>query len=337
MNQQFFIAIGAGFAAALLFFIPVKGTAFAMTIAMFAALPLMIAGLAFSPAAAFVGAVAGSFALLFGLMLFADIDLGPAFVFCSFFALSAGLPAWWLTRLAWLARPPEAGETPASDGFVWYPLGRLAMWMAILAAGAVVLGVFAAIVRTGSFDAFVTEAAKRIQPVIEQLFGGANSLPGGLRADELARTFVLATGPIMAAWTAAGLALNLWLAGRIALISGQMRRPWFDVPENLELPREILPALAILLALMLIDGLPRALGGIGVAAIGALLVFKGLASLHAGTRASGARTAILAAVYILLLVLFPLPLPLIAALGLATMFSTPRRRPPAPPAARNDN
>lgn len=337
MPQQALVAIGAGLAAALLFFIPVKGTAFAMTIAMFAALPLMIAGLAFSPAAAFVGAVAGTFALLFGLMLFADVDFGAAFVFCAFFALTAALPAWWLTRLAWLARPPFEGETPASDGMVWYPLGRLAMWMGILAAGAVCLGVFAAVARTGSFEAFVTQSAQRIQPVIEQLFGGPKGMPAGLRADDLARTFVLATGPLMAAWTAAGLALNLWLAGRIALVSGQMRRPWFDVPEHLELPREILPALAISLALMLVDGLPRALGGVGVAAIGALLVFKGLATLHANTRRSGARGAILAAVYVLLLVLFPLPLPLFAALGLSAMFARSGRRPPAPPAPRNDN
>ena len=88
---------------------------------------------------------------------------------------------------------------------------------------------------------------------------------------------------------------------------------------------------------MLIEGLPRALGTIGVAAITALLIFKGLAGLHASTRASGARTAILAAVYILLLVLFPLPLPLFAALGLAAMFPKSARRPPAPPAPRNDN
>jgi hypothetical protein len=337
MNQQFFIAVGSGLAAALLFFIPVKGTAFAMTIAMFAALPLMIAGLAFSPAAAFVGAVAGTFALLFGLMLFADVDLGPALIFCSFFAFTAALPAWWLTRLAWLARPAAEGEIASPDGLVWYPLGRLAMWMGILAAGAVFVGLIAAVARTGSFDAFVTQSASRIQPVIEQLFGGAKGLPGGLRSDELARAFVIATGPLMAAWTAAGLALNLWLAGRIAVVSGQMRRPWIDIPENLDLPREILPALGVALSLMLIGGLPRALGGVAAAAIGALLVFKGLASLHASTRNSGARTAILAAIYVLLLVLFPLPLPLFAALGLAAMFTKPGPRPPAPPAPRNDN
>lgn len=337
MNQQFFIAIGSGLAAALLFFIPVKGTAFAMTIAMFASLPLMIAGLAFSSAAAFVGAVAGSFALLFGLMLFADVSFGAAAIFCVFFAATAALPAWWLTRLAWLARPAGEGEPPAPDGFVWYPIGRLAMWMAILAAGAVCLGVLAAVARTGSFEAFVTQSAQRIQPIIEQLFSGERGLPGGLRPDDLARSFVIATGPLMAAWTVVGLALNLWLAGRIALVSGQLRRPWFDLPENLELPREILPALAIALAFMLIDGLLRALGSIAVAAIVTLLIFKGLASLHASTRDSKVRGALLATIYVLLLALFPLPLPLFAALGLAAMFTRPDRRPPAPPAPRNDN
>ncbi len=337
MNQQFFIAVGSGFAAALLFFIPVKGTAFAMMLAMFAALPIMIVGLAFRPAAAFISAVTGTFALLFGLMLLVDVDLAPALIFCSFFAFTAAFPGWWLTRLAWLARPPAENETPASDGLVWYPLGRLAMWTAILSAGAVSLGLLAAIVRSGSFDIFVTESAGRIQPIIEKLFGGPRGLPGGLQASELARTFVMATGPIMAAWTAAGLALNLWIAGRVARASGQMQRPWLAVPEHLELPREILPALAVSFALMLLEGFPRALGTIGVASIVVLLMFKGLAGLHASTRASGARTAILAAVYILLLVLFPLPLPLFAALGLAAMFPKSARRPPAPPAPRNDN
>ena len=338
MNNQFLIAIGSGLAAALLFFIPMKGTMFAMTIAMFAALPLMIAGLAFSPGAAFVGAVAGAFALLFGLMLFADVGLGPAFIFCAYFVLTAALPAFWLTRLAWLARPPEnPGEPAAPDGLVWYPLGRLAMWMAIISGGAVLIGMFAAVAGAGSFEAFVSQSADRIQPVIEKLFGGPKGLPGGLQANDLARTFVLTTGPLMAAWTTMSLALNLWLAGRIAVVSGQMKRPWLDLPENFELPRVILPALAASLALMLVGGLPRAIGSIAAAAIGALLVFKGLASLHASTRASGARTAILAAVYILLLILFPLPLPLFAALGLAAMFPSSGRRPPAPPAPRNDN
>lgn len=335
MAQQLLVSLGSGFAAALLFFIPVKGTAFAMTLAMFAALPLMIAGLAFSPVVALIGAVTGTFGLLLGLMAFADAGLWGSLVFCTFFAATAALPAWWLTRLAWLARPPESGEAPCADGLVWYPLGRLAVWIAGLSAAAAALGLIAAVARAGSFDAFVTQAAGRVQPVIEQLFGGAQQMPAGLRADELARGFILATAPLMAAWTAAGLALNLWLAGRIALVSGQMRRPWLDLPEHFELPRGVLTALALGLIAMLIDGLPRALGGVVVAALAVLLIFNGLASLHTNTRTSRARGAILGANYGALLFLFPLPLPLYAALGIAAMLTKSGRRPPAPPAAND--
>lgn len=335
MAQQLLISLGSGFAAALLFFIPVKGTAFAMTIAMFAALPLMIAGLAFSPAAALIGAIAGTLGLFFGLIAFGDVSSGPAFVFSVFFATTAALPAWWLTRLAWLARPAEPGETATPDNLVWYPLGRIGAWIAGLSAAAAAVGLIAATARAGSFEAFVTDAAARVQPVIEQLFGGGAQLPGGLNAGELARTFIMATAPLMAAWTAAGLALNLWLAGRISLVSGQMRRPWLDLPENFDPPRQLLPALLIALVFTLLGGLPRALAGVVIAAIVVILVFKGLASLHASTRQSGARGAILAAVYGLLFFLFPLPLPLFAALGLAAILTKPGRRPPAPPAAND--
>ena len=70
-----------------------------------------------------------------------------------------------------------------------------------------------------------------------------------------------------------------------------------------------------------------------------------LDALCGEARTLGIRTAvhahspdsILAAVYVLLLVLFPLPLPLFAALGLSAMFARSGRRPPAPPAPRNDN
>jgi hypothetical protein len=171
----------------------------------------MIAGLAFSPAAALIGAIAGTLGLFFGLVTFADVSSGPlSSSACS--SPPAALPAWWLTRLAWLARPAEAGETASADNLVWYPAGRLAAWIAGLSAAAAAVGLIAATARAGSFDAFVTDAAARVQPVIEQLFGGSAQLPGGLNAGELARTFIMATAPLMAAWTAAGLALNLWLA-----------------------------------------------------------------------------------------------------------------------------
>lgn len=339
MPQQLLIAIGAGLASALLFFIPVKGTPFAMSIALFASLPLMIAGLAFSPASALFGAVAGSLGLLFGLLVFTEVGFAQSAIFSLFFAATAALPAWWLTRLAWLGRPPEPHETPAPDGLVWYPIGRLLAWMAALGAAAAIAGVLAAVARWGSFDAFMTESTRRIIPMIEAMFdmrsGGESALPAGMTAQELARTFIMATAPVMAGWTVAGLALNLWLAGRIALVSGSLRRPWLDVPENFDPPGSMVPIFAAALVLTLIDGLPRLLGATIASAIGAVFALKGLASLHAGTRKSAMRGLILGAVYMTMLILFPLPLPLLAALGLAAILSVRNRRPPAPPANTN--
>jgi hypothetical protein len=341
MLQTLIIAIGAGFAAALLFFIPVKGTSFAATAALFNALPLMIAGLAFSPAVALIGALAGVVALFFGLVGVADVDVGPAFVFCAFFAATSALPAWQLTRLAWLGRPPEQGETPASDGLVWYPIGRLVAWMAGMAAAAALAGLTVAVLRAGSFDAFVDMATRRLGPLLETAFGGAGvRLPGDLAVADVVRAFVIGSAPAMAAWGVLTMALNLWLAARIALVSQSLRRPWLDLPENFDLPRAVLPTLAAAVALSLFDGLPRAAGATVAIAIGVALALKGLAWIHEGTRASAGRGAILAGVYAALFLLFPLPAPVLAGIGLSAMLF-PRRRtprnPPGPPAANTND
>ena len=70
------------------------------------------------------------------------------------------------------------------------------------------------------------------------------------------------------------------------------------------------------------------------ASIGAVLAMKGLASVHASTRPLATRTFLLSALYMLLLVLFPLPLPVFAAMGLSAMF-TPRARTPSAPNTPN--
>jgi hypothetical protein len=93
-------------------------------------------------------------------------------------------------------------------------------------------------------------------------------------------------------------------------------------------------------ALSLFDGLPRAAGATVAIAIGVALALKGLAWIHEGTRASAGRGAILAGVYAALFLLFPLPAPVLAGIGLSAMLF-PRRRtprnPPGPPAANTND
>ena len=334
MFQQVIIAIGAGLASALLFFIPMKGTAFAM-IALFSALPLMIAGLSFNPVLALLGAGAGALALFFGLTLVADVDATPALLFSGFFVATSALPAWHLTRLAWLGRPPEQGETPASDGMVWYPVGTLVAWMVGMASAAAIGGLLIAVFSIGSFSLLIAETSRVLEPVLQRLLSSLEKLPAGMTAEDVGRAFVLSMPPALAAWTLLGMALNLWLAARIAVFSQSMRRPWMSLPENFELPRAILPAFAASIALALIDGLPRVIGVTIAVAIGAALALKGLAFIHAVTRTMSSRVAILAAVYMTMLVLFPIPAPLLTALGLSAMLN-PRKRPTLPPAANSN-
>src|SRR6478672_10182943 len=100
------IAIGAGLASALLFFIPVKGTTAAMALALLGPLPIMIAGLGFGARVGFAAAAAGTLAISLAL----DPLLG------AFFAASLGLPAFWLAALAGRttqAVVTDTGETVA--------------------------------------------------------------------------------------------------------------------------------------------------------------------------------------------------------------------------------
>jgi hypothetical protein len=326
MISRILIAIGAGLAAALLFYIPVKGTALAMLLATFASLPIMIVGLAFGPLTALTSAIAGSLVLAVALNE----------ILAATFAFSAALPAWWLTRLAWLARPVGAREQDATtDGLIWYPPGHLLAWIAGLAAAVSIGGLLLALYRFGSFDAFLDEAVKRMSPMIEMIFERGRGIPAGISSDELARIFIQAMAPVFAGWTVATTVLNLWLAGRIALISERLRRPWIPMPENLYLPRAILYVFVVGFALMLTSGFFRVAGYTVVAAFGTALAFQGLASLHYASRPSRARAILLTVLYTSLFVLFPLPLPLLAVVGLIDMLTGIRNRSAKPPVSGN--
>ena len=115
----------AGLASALLFVVSAKGTTAAALIAYFTALPIIIAALGFGHLSGLAGVVLGGGAVALGL--------GP--VLAVFFALCFALPGWWLAYLSQLAQPSAqpavAGHAPALD---WYPVGRLVVWAAALAA-----------------------------------------------------------------------------------------------------------------------------------------------------------------------------------------------------------
>ncbi|MCC2097109.1 MAG: DUF2232 domain-containing protein [Hyphomicrobiales bacterium] len=330
MALNLIAALGAGFAAAVLFIIPVKGTMAAMMLAVFAPLPIMIAGLAFKPAiallAAFVG-VGGTAILLHPL---------PA----AIFALWAAVPAWWLSRLAWLARPPEGHETPSEDGLVWYPAGRIVMWAAIFGAAATFLVVFSGMIRFGGYDAFMSTMTKAMTALFEQLMKTANppKTPRGMDAAQFAHFFLRSVLPQMAAWGCLMLSINMWLAGRITLSSQRLRRPWPDIAQDLKLPKWFAGVLALALLGMMTSGLFRMIAAIMSAAAFAAFALQGFAVLHYITRGIRNRTLNLTLTYMLNVFLFPVPALITALLGIADNYFDIRGRygrPPAPPASKS--
>lgn len=326
MALNLLAALGAGIAAALLFIIPIKGTMAAMMLAMFAPLPIMIAGLAFSPTTALLAAIAG---VLGTAMMLHPL---PAAVF----AIWAALPAWWLTKLAWLARPPESGETASPDGLVWYPGGRLVIWAAGFGAAATCAIVISGMMRFGSYDLFIANMTKALTAVFDQLMkaGSGPKMPKGMNSAELAAFFLRSVLPQIAAWGCLMLSINIWLAGRIAQSSQRLKRPWPDVAMELRLPQWFVAALALAMVATFGGGVVKMFAAIAAAALSMAFALQGFAVLHVVTRGMRNRTMNLTLTYLLNIFLFPIPLLLTALIGIADNFLDIRGRywkPPAPP------
>src|SRR5215469_2908477 len=115
MTVVFIIALIAGAASATMFASIISGALISLLLVYLAPLPLMLAAIAWGPLAAAIGGIGASVALgaIFGL------PYGLAY------AISVGLPAWWLGHLALLGRPLAGGSSAdgAARDMEWYPMG----------------------------------------------------------------------------------------------------------------------------------------------------------------------------------------------------------------------
>jgi hypothetical protein len=291
------IAVAAGCASALMFVSLISGAMISIFLSNLAPLPLMVAALGWGPASALVGAlVAGA-----GLGLF----FGPALFFA--FVITVGLPAFWLGYLALLAKPAAVapglnGSSPApADALEWYPLGRLLLWIGAFAFLIVTIGV---LLMVGSDYESV---AKGLRSALGRMLSARGAAAPNTDTDQVldvvAQLFpAAATLSVMLMLT-----LNLWLASRVVLKSGRLRRPWPDL-RRIELPQVAMLVLAVALALSFAGGLIGMLSQMVSAAMLLAYLFVGFAVLHVITQSStwwliAAYCAILLLVWTLLLVL----------------------------------
>ena len=314
MMQILLVGSGAGAAAALLFASMASGSLLALLLLYLSPLPIMIAALGWSHWAGLVAALTAATTLgsLFGIVFFAACLLGMA------------IPAWWLAYLALLARP---SHEPA--GVEWYPIGRIVVWAALL--GAAIASLVAFLLIATDQAALRTALRKAMDEFIR---GQILAPPGGAtlgedQRDRLLDMFLVLLPPAVAMSFLLLNSINLWLAGRVVLVSGRLPRPWPNV-STMSLPLAAPGLLAVSVAGSFVpsvigaDDLVATLFSNLAAPLLMAHLMVGFAVVHALTAGINARIFILAGMYTAFLLLSArtsLAVFALAALGLAeTLF-----------------
>ncbi len=308
------IGLGAGAASALLMATMASRSPLSLMLVLLAPLPIMIAAIGWShwtALVAMVAAAAAALALAFGEPLWIPIYL-----------IGAGLPAWWLGYLALLARSNDDGSAD------WYPPGRLVIWCTVIASVIVTIVMWNVRIDEQQFESALKLTLDRMAKEYGTAAPDFTKIDIK-RAGELIMSFVppLAAATIMIAYV-----LNFYVAGRVAMVSGRLKRPWPNLPA-LRFPKHTPTAFAVALLLWFMPGMPGMVGGIVSGALIVAYALLGLSILHDVTRPLGDRVFILSAVYLIVFVFWPASV-LLAMFGVADSIFDFRKSAPGggPPA-----
>ncbi len=314
------IGLAAGVASALLFAAILSASLLSIPLFYLAPLPIMIAALGWGHLTGLLATAAASASLAFAF---------GGFLFLAFL-IGVGLPAWWLSYLALLAKV-EPGEDPAQ--LQWYPVGRVVVWAALLAG----LVIAIAIPNIGSdVESFRSTLRATFERVLQlQRGGGARdggaTASSGAAAVEFLTLILPATAGVLAMLTHL---FSLWLGARAVAISGLLRRPWPDIPA-LALPPSVWIILPVAIFAMFLPGLAGVMAGVFAATLLTACALVGLGVMHTLTRALNGRGFVLGGLYAGIFLL-GWPLLLMSVLGaldaaLDLRGRAARRGPPAVP------
>jgi hypothetical protein len=317
------IAVAAGCASALMFASIMSGALISLVLLYLAPLPLMVAAIGWRPLVALIGGAA------------ACIGLGAIFgvPYCLAFASAVVLPGCWLGHILLLGRPAAVGHGAAADTaeLEWFPIGRVLLWIAVMAS----LITFMALLALGTDTASITASLRSgLQYLVSAVLAGQDA-PSSADVDLLIDALIV-LAPISAAAVAMPtLVLNLWLAAKIAATSGRLRRPWPDLRAT-ALPPATLVALSLALAFCFVGGMLGLFSKVIASALIMAYAFTGFAVLHTLTLALKSRPFLLSSTYVVV-VMFSWPVLLVATLGIAdAVFGLRERylrsRPPPLPA-----
>jgi hypothetical protein len=323
MMQIVLIGVGAGAASALLFASIASGSPLSFVLANFAQLPIMLAAIGWTHLAGLIGALVASI----GLAVATTGSVALAFL------LGIGLPAWWMGYLALLGRARDLNPAEIE----WYPVGRIVVWTAIIAAVVVLI----TMLRYG-FDATQMEAGLRreLERSLRFLAGvPANSplqLPSIKDPERLLDFLVPIVPPLKATALTATSLLNLWLAALIVRVSGRLKRPWPQIAQ-MSFPPFAATVLAIAVAGTFLPDLIGLASGVFAASLLLAYALLGFAVVHVLTARFAGRGFMLSGLYFTV-GLFGWPIVVMSLLGLLETLAALRarsaaRHPPPPPTA----
>jgi Predicted membrane protein (DUF2232) len=311
------VGLGAGLASALLFAVVITGSPLALVLSYIAPLPIFVAALGWRHHAGLIATGVGMVAVSFAL----NVNVGVAF------ALGHGLPAWWIAYLALLGR--SVMQPDGQDSTEWFPIGRLLLWIAIVAALITLAGALAI-----SFDHARYQELMRgsLEAVLKAGSTPGGPLSGNVKPEDIARFAGLLAGLVP---FVAGLSFfmmitaNLWLAAKMTGAAKRLVRPIPFLPAT-QLPKDA--AIALAFAAAGANFLPGFASLACAALAGALIMaffLTGLATIHQMLGDRPWRVAALGALYLSLFLIFTIGLPVIALLGLAdSLFNLRGTNPP---------
>ena len=235
----------AGVTAALLSLSANAQSSFAIVLYAASALPILIAGLGWGNASAFIAVVAGG----------ATASALVSSQFAALIVLITLIPAGWLSNLANLARPASELGGP-ENALAWYPLSNILAHLAIM----VTLGMIAVGAIVGYNDAM---AAKLVDIVIETLKAQEPLYnPDAAAVAQLKSIFSLALPLVQGALWVFLLFAAYYVATFVVRVSGKGLRPREDMPSTLRMHRNaIFPFLAGLI-LAFTGGVPAIIGAL---------------------------------------------------------------------------
>lgn len=311
MISSLLIALAAGAASAVMFASIVSGALFSILLWFLAPVPLMVAGIGWGSMTAAIGGIAAASALglLFGMG------------YLAIFVVTVGLPTWWLSHVALLGRQSDApvSMTAPQPATEWYPIGRLLLWISVFAIIATAARLSILGTDSETILSTMTQLSKQFLLVLQSSRG--ESL-GDI--DRMAEGLARLSPSMLAILAMITLTLNVWLAGRITLTSGRLKRPWPDF-HSLALPSMTLVGLCVAIALVFVGGIVGIFAQIAVATLLIAYALTGFATLHALTVAMRSRTLVLSLIYAMVLIL-GWPIFVAACLGLADAFFGFRQR-----------